>query len=312
MNELFRGIAAFGSSFWGDLGASGARVTMIIIAAWVLMHVVRRVLSLAKDQLKRGITDPELLKRRETIGAVLGYFSTVLISVLTVLLILSELGIAIAPILGAAGVAGIAVGIGAQSLVKDYFNGIFLLLENQLRQGDVVTVADKSGLVEDVTLRYVRLRDYDGNVHYVPNSLITTVTNRTRDHACAVIDISIASREDVDEALESMRQVGQAMREDEEFGATILADLEIAGLEQWNQTQVTLRCRFTVVPLSQWSVRREFLRRLKKAFDARGIEVPQHNVTALGAAAKAVAGRAPTGSPFGPVELDRKPAAPAA
>lgn len=312
MNELFRGIAAFGSSFWSDLGASGARVTMIVVAAWVLLHVVRRVLALAKDQLKRGISDPELLKRRETIGAVLGYFATVLISVLTVLLILSELGIAIAPILGAAGVAGIAVGIGAQSLVKDYFNGIFLLLENQLRQGDVVTVADKSGLVEDVTLRYVRLRDYDGNVHYVPNSLITTVTNRTRDHACAVIDISIASREDVDEALESMRHVGEAMRSDEEFGPKILADLEIAGLEQWNQTQVTLRCRFTVVPLTQWSVRREFLRRLKKAFDARGIEIPQNNVTTIGAAAKNVASRSLGAGPFAPVELDSKPAAPAA
>lgn len=108
------------------------------------------------------------------------------------MLILSELGVSIAPILGGAGVVGLAIGFGAQSLVRDYFTGFFLLLENQLTTGDVVEIADKSGLVEDVTLRFVRLRDYSGNVHYAPNSLITTVTNMSRGFGQAVIDVRIA------------------------------------------------------------------------------------------------------------------------
>jgi small conductance mechanosensitive channel len=190
------------------------------------------------------------------------------------MLILTELGVSVAPILGAAGVVGIAVGFGAQSLVKDYFTGFVLLIENQIRQGDVVQIADKSGLVEVVTLRYVRLRDYDGNVHFVPNGLINTVTNMSREYAYAVIDFGIAYREDVDAAFEAMRAVAAGMRRDPVFGPKIRDDLEIAGVERWADYAVMLRGRLKVAPLEQWNVRREYLRRLKLAFDERGIEIP--------------------------------------
>jgi small conductance mechanosensitive channel len=176
-------------------------------------------------------------------------------------------------------VVGIAVGFGAQSLVKDYFTGFFILLENQIRQGDVVQVADKSGLVEEITLRYVRLRDYDGNVHYVPNGLVTTVTNMSRGFAQSVIDVGIAYREDVDEAFEVMRAVAAELRADAVFAPRILDEIEIAGVEKWADSAVVLRCRFKVAPLEQWNVRREFLRRLKQAFDARGIEIPFPHLT---------------------------------
>ena len=163
------------------------------------------------------------------------------------------------------------LGFGAQSLVKDYFIGFFLLAEDQLRQGDVVEIAGKGGLVEEISLRYVRLRDYDGNVHFVPNSAIGTVTNRSRDFAYAVIDAGVAYREDVDAVLEIMHQVGNTLRTDPVFGARILDSIEIMGVDSWADSAVILRCRLKVRPLEQWNVRREFLRRLKHAFDANRI-----------------------------------------
>ncbi|MBI2315821.1 MAG: mechanosensitive ion channel family protein, partial [Betaproteobacteria bacterium] len=155
------------------------------------------------------------------------------------------------------------------------------LLENQMRQGDVVEIAGKSGLIEEITLRHVRLRDYDGNVHYVANSLITTVTNMSRGFAHAVVDVGVAYRENVDEVFEVMREVGAELRADPVFGAKIAGELEIAGVERWAESAVILRCRFTVRPLEQWNVRREYLRRLKRAFDARGIEIPVPHVAVV-------------------------------
>jgi small-conductance mechanosensitive channel len=218
-------------------------------------------------------------RRIETLLRVFHYIFTVLIWLMAGMLVLSEVGISIAPILGAAGVMGIAIGFGAQNLVKDYFNGFFILLENQIRQGDVIEVCDKGGLVEDVTLRYVCLRDYDGNVHYIPNGLITTVTNKSRGYAFGVIDVSIAYRENIDEVCEVMREVGSLMRADVLIGPKIMEDIEIAGVQEWADSAIILRCRFKTVALEQWGVRREFLRRLKDAFDERGIEIPYPHMT---------------------------------
>jgi small-conductance mechanosensitive channel len=176
-------------------------------------------------------------------------------------------------------VVGVAVGFGAQSLVKDYFTGFFLLLENQIRQGDVIQAGGKAGVVEEITLRFVRMRDYDGNVHFVPNGTITTVTNMTRGHAHAVVDVGVAYRENVDQALEIMRQTGAELRADPAFAAKILEDVEIVGVEAWADSAVVLRCRFKVAPIEQWGVRREYLRRLKHAFDVAGIEIPFPHLT---------------------------------
>lgn len=230
-------------------------------------------------RIAQRLDQPEQVKRAETIGRALRYINTVALSLIAGVLILSELGVAVAPILGAAGVVGLAIGFGAQTLVKDYFTGFFLLLENQLTTGDVVEVGGKSGLVEDVTLRFVRLRDYDGNVHYVPNGQITTVTNMSRGFSHAVVDIGIAYRESVDDAFDIMRRVAAEMRDDAVFAPKTLEDLEIAGVERWADSAVQLRWRFRVRPLEQWNVRREYLRRLKRAFDEHGIEIPFPHVT---------------------------------
>jgi small conductance mechanosensitive channel len=130
-----------------------------------------------------------------------------------------------------------------------------------------------------MTLRHVRLRDYDGNVHFIPNGMITSVTNMSRDFAQAVIDLGIAYRENVDDAIAVMRQVGAQLRGDPQFGPKILADLEVAGVDRLGDSAVVLRCRFKVAPLEQWSVRREFLRRIKAALDANGIEIPFPHLT---------------------------------
>ncbi len=166
-----------------------------------------------------------------------------------------------------------------QSLVKDYFTGFFLLFEDQIRTGDVVEIADIGGAVEDITLRHVRLRDYDGNVHFIPNGLVTTVTNKSRSFAQSVVDVGVSYRENVDEVMALMAEVGAQLRADPAHAPRILADLEIAGVERLDDSAVVLRCRFKVAPLQQWTVRREFLRRLKAAFDAHGVEIPFPHLT---------------------------------
>jgi small conductance mechanosensitive channel len=264
---------------WLPVGGTLLRVAVILLLAWVGLSISRKLIRTFTTYMNARAATNEDSKRIETLARVFRYVATVAISLVAGMLALSELGISIAPILGAAGVVGLAVGFGAQSLIKDFFNGLFILVENQIRQGDVVEVGGKSGLVEDVTLRYVRLRDYEGSVHYIPNGLISTVTNKSRGFAHAVIDVGIAYRENVDEAFEIMREVGAQMRASEAFAAKILEDLEIAGVENWADSAVVLRCRFKTATLEQWGVRREFLRRLKEAFDTRGIEIPYPHLT---------------------------------
>jgi len=216
------------------------------------------------------------------------------------MLVLGELGISVAPILGAAGVVGLAVGFGAQSLVKDYFTGFFLLLENQISTGDIVKLSgDHAGFVEEVTLRYVRLRDYDGRVHYVPNSQITSVINLTRGYSFAVLDIGVAYRENVDDVMAVMQDVARGMRADAAFSERILEDLEMAGVDQWADSAVIIKCRFKVVAMQQWAVKREYLRRLKLAFDAHGIEIPYPHLTVYAGQDKS------GGAPPLPVQLQR-------
>ncbi|OYY82383.1 MAG: mechanosensitive ion channel protein MscS, partial [Methylophilales bacterium 16-45-9] len=175
------------------------KVLVILLVAFILLKLTANLIKNVRRHLNHRAGDNlEENKRVDTMCRVIRYVLTVIIYAVTVIEILNEIGISIAPILGAAGVVGLAVGFGAQSLIKDYFNGFFILLENQIRQGDVVEAGDKAGFVEEVTLRHIRMRDYDGDVHYVPNGIITTVTNKSRDYAQSVIDIGVAYREDID------------------------------------------------------------------------------------------------------------------
>jgi len=276
-------IAIFGlndpSALWA-LIKTMLRILLILLVAGMLMKLSAKLIITLKLHLRdRAVDDAEELKRIDTVGRVFRYIATIVIAIIAIVEILHELGISIAPILAAAGVVGVAVGFGAQSLIKDYFNGFFLLLENQIRQGDVVDAGGKAGLVEEVTLRYIKMRDYSGNVHFVPNGSITTVTNMSRGFAQAVIDVGVAYRENVDEVMQVMITVGEDLRADDNFQFKILDNIEMAGIEQLDNSSVVIRCRFKVMPLEQWGVRREFLKRIKTAFDEKGIELPYPHLT---------------------------------
>lgn len=259
---------------WAHSLISLLNMLLILIAAWVVLRLSRRLIRLFRSRMIIKSDDMERNKQIETLARVFGYIATVVISVVTIMLLLSELGISIAPILATAGVAGIAIGFGAQSLVKDYFTGFVMLIENQIRQGDLIEVAGKTGVVEEVNLRYVRLRDGNGSVHFVPNSSITTVTNQSREFAFAVMDVGISYSTPIDTAYRIIQETGNLMREDAFLTTKILGDLEILGIDQWADSAIIIRVRIKVVALEQFLIRREFLKRLKIAFDLNGIEIP--------------------------------------
>lgn len=258
---------------------NGLKILLVLIAAWVVMRLIRRMIAAFKRFALKRADDAESVRRVETLSRVIRYVATVILIIAVVMEILHLLGISIAPLLGAAGVVGIAVGFGAQSLVKDYFTGFFLLLENQIRVGDFVAIAGERGLVEELTLRHVRLRNVDGNVHFIPTGMIDKVTNMSLEYSYAVIEVGVAYREDVDEVFAVIRATGAELRADAVLAPLILEDLELLGVENWADSSVVIRARIKVQPLEQWRVRREFLRRLKQAFDARGIEIPYPHLT---------------------------------
>jgi len=279
VNDLLKRIDALDVSRWSGMTQTTLRIAVILLLAWLVATLLRRAIRLLRSRIEARIDDREALKRAETLTRVFKYIVTVVITLVAGMMVLSELGVSLAPILGAAGIVGVAVGFGAQSLVKDFVSGFFILFEDQIRTGDVVRIASHSGLVEEITLRHTRLRDYEGNVHYVPNGMIDSVVNMSRGFAHSVMDIGVAYREHLDEVYAVLRETARKMRADEVFGPRILDDLEIAGVERWDNSAVVVRCRFRVIALEQWSVRREFLRRLKQSFDDAGIEIPYPHLT---------------------------------
>jgi len=250
-----------------------SRIVVIVLLAWLVQRFAGRLVERLQHVAQRR-RQGEDLRRLSTVNAMLGNVGTVLVVLIAGMLILGEFGVSVAPLLATAGVAGLAIGFGAQSLIKDYFNGFFLLIEDQIREGDVIEIAGKAGEVEEMTLRYVRLRDGDGFVYFVPNGEIKTVVNRTRWFAYAMIDAAVLSHQHLEPAFAAMREVGEAMRKDPQFAPAILADLEIFGVERWELWGIGVRCRFKVLPQQRDNVRREFLKRLAAAFDAHGVKSP--------------------------------------
>jgi small conductance mechanosensitive channel len=223
--------------------------------------------------------DPEFQKRTQTLVSIVRYALVFTILIVASMTLLREFGIEIGPILAAAGIVGLAVGFGAQSLVKDVISGFFILLEDQIRVGDVVQIAGKGGLVEKINLKTTILRDLAGNVHYVPNGHIDVVTNMTKEFSRYVFDIGVAYREDVDEVIEVIKEVDEELRSDPDYKDDIIEPIEILGLDQFANSSIIIKARTTTVPIKQWRVGREFNRRLKKKFDKRNIEIPFPHVT---------------------------------
>lgn len=260
---------------WATANAShAARIALVLVVALLLLRAIRVLVPRIREHLASRQESIEDAKRIQTLMRVAHYLLSLSTLGVATLLVMGEIGISLAPILGAAGIVGIAVGFGAQTLVKDYVGGLLLLVENQIRVGDMIEVSGKTGIVEEVSLRFIRLRDYGGNVHFIPNGTITVITNSSLGFAYAVLDISITYGSDIDTAMNIMRKVDEDLRADPEHAPRILGALEIAGVDQWADSSLVIRGRIQVKPLEQWNVRREYLKRLKAAFDAGGLEIP--------------------------------------
>jgi len=208
---------------------------------------------------------------------------------------LSEIGVNIAPLLAGAGIVGIAIGFGSQKLVQDLITGLFLLLEDSMQVGDVVQLGGQSGLVEALTIRTIRLRAFDGSVHLIPFSAVTTVTNMTRDFSFAVTDVLVGYGEDIDRVGQVLTEIVAGMRTEPRWEDVIRDDMELIGVEQLADSGVMIRTRIKTLPIQRWNVAREFNRRIKIRFDELGIEIPypHQKIVLAGAVASPFASAAP-------------------
>lgn len=259
--------------------ATGLKLLFIIAIILVLLRVCRVLSRRLEKVFLKGREDEESQKRARTLSNLVNQFLRVVVLVIAVMTILGALDIQIAPVLATAGVAGLAVGFAAQSLIKDVINGFFIILWDQIRVGDVISVAGKSGAVEAISLKMTVLRDLEGNVHYIPNGLIDVVTNMTRDFSRFVFDIGVSYFENVDEVTGVLRKIDQELRSDPAFAGDILEPLEVLGLDRFADSALIIRARITTRPGRQWAVAREFNRRLKIAFDRQGISIPFPHLT---------------------------------
>jgi small conductance mechanosensitive channel len=232
-------------------------------------------------QQHAGGSAVELEKRAATIGDILRKTARTVVWAIAIMMALREVGLDIRPILAGAGILGLAVGFGAQNLVRDVITGMFMLLENQVRVNDVAVINGTGGLVEEINLRTTVLRGQDGAVHIFPNGSITTLSNLTREFSHYVFDIRLSYQVDTDRAIGAVREVAEQLQAEEPYRSLILAPLEVLGLDQFTESAVIIRARIKTMPIQQWTVGREMNRRFKKKFEELGITfaAPRMNVT---------------------------------
>lgn len=260
----------------------GLRLILIATTAYLVIRAGHFLIdSLEVLLLARDASGADLLERRkrvDTLAQLLRVVVTLIVVSVGVLMALSLFNVDIRPILTGAGIAGLAVGFGAQNLVRDVIAGFFLILENQVRLGDVVVINGKDGLVEAIRLRTIVLRGFDGTVHVIPNGGITELSNMTKDFSYAVLTLGVSYATDLDEAMTLLRDVGADLQADPVFGPKILEPIEVVGVESLGGSSIEIKARIKTVPLEQWNVGRELRRRVKIAFDGRGIELPHPQV----------------------------------
>ena len=255
---------------------TGLRILVIAVLAYVVARLIALLVARfeASMSVETGVAGVELARRARTLGALIQRGLTALVVGVAVLMILRQLQFDIMPVLTGAGIVGLAIGFGAQTLVKDVISGFFMIFENQIRVGDVANINGTGGSVESITLRTIVLRDLSGTVHVFPNGSITTLANLTKDFSFYVVDVGVAYRHDTDEVAAVLTQVGEELAADPRFAADILGSLEILGVDSFGPSEVVIKIRIKTVPLRQWTVGRELRRRIKRAFDAHGIEIP--------------------------------------
>jgi small conductance mechanosensitive channel len=280
------------------LTGSGLRIALIALLAWLVIHVIALVVARLEGEVGTATTVDviERAKRARTLGTLIQNTVYVLVSTISLLMILRELNVDITPILTGAGIVGLAVGFGAHSLVKDIISGFFLILEDQVRVGDVANIDGTGGLVERITLRTIILRDETGTVHVIPNGSIQRLSNQTKDFSYYVTSVSVSIKEDTDRVTRVLGAVADEMLRDPEFAPFMLGPLEVLGVDRFNDAAVDVKMRLKAVPSKQWVVGREFLRRVKRSFEDQGVELPVAHRTLLVAQATPEAPATPPAS----------------
>lgn len=269
MLETLRDIATW-------LTTSGLKIVGILLGLFILYEMSNRVVTWMEKFVpeKDPVQAVEARKRARTLGKILRHALVIVLVFVALLTILGEVGIQLAPLLATAGIGALAIGFGAQSLVRDVISGFFIILENQFSIGDAVEVAGVSGVVESVNLRTTVLRDLDGRVHTVPNGEIKVVSNLSKEWSRSVLDIGISYRENVDEVIDLLAQIGKELMAEETYRSAILEPPQILGVEKLAESQVVLRMIVKTMPLKQWEVGRELRKRLHRRFKERGIQTP--------------------------------------
>ena len=283
---------------WAVLTATGLRVLGALFVSVLAFYALKTILRRIERSLGTtpGMVTPQE-QRTRTLLSLLRSAGLVIIGVMTVFMVLGALGVQLGPLLAGAGVVGLAVSFGAQSLVKDVISGLFMLFENQFGVGDVIRIEGVSGAVEKMTLRVVVLRDVHGVVHIVPNGQITKVSNLTRSWARVVLEVGVAYKEDPDRVMEVLRGVGRELYDDPQWKPLLLDPVEVPGIETFGESAVNIRVMVKTLPLKQWDVARELRRRIKLRFDREGIEIPFPHQTVqweVAPPAPAVVASAPT------------------
>lgn len=255
---------------------TGVRIAAILATAFLVVRIAGAVARRAQQDLATGtgVDALERQKRAQTVAGIVRGALAALVWSIAALMVLRELDLDITPVLTGAGIVGLAIGFGAQTLVRDVISGFFLIIEDQVRVGDVAVVNGTGGFVEQINLRTIVLRDFEGVVHVFPNGAITTLANRTKDFSFYVIDLGVDYAEDIDRVVDAVKAAGDDLLRDPAYASSILAPLEVVGVDNFADSQVTLRMRIKTVPLKQWEVGRELRRRIKKTLDARGISIP--------------------------------------
>jgi small-conductance mechanosensitive channel len=251
---------------------SGVRIIIILLAASLLLRMIRLLVARLSPTLTGLVQQSlEAQKRAQTLTTIARTTATTVVIVITIMLVLGEIGIDVAPLIAAAGIGGLAIGFGAQNLVRDMITGFFLLLEDQIRVGDIVKIGDKSGQVEQIGLRIITLRDFDGSVHIIPNGAITSVTNQTKGFAYAVVPVGVPLQTNVETVTAILKEIGDALRQDSAFMADLLDEVEVLGIDDFAAPRLKFTVRVKTLPAKQWRVARELRRRIKLTFDAKDI-----------------------------------------
>src|SRR3990172_2562288 len=274
---------AFAQRVFDWLVTSGARILIIAVGAYVLVRIVNgmtRRFERAVAGRSAGFASPvETEKRVRTLTALLRSIVFVLMIGIAVVMALKELGMDIAPIIAGAGILGLAVSFGAQNLVRDIISGFFIIFEDQVRVGDSTVINGKSGTVEEIKFRTIAIRDLDGTLHIFPNGSITQLSNQSRDWSKYIVDVRVAYGENLDHAIETLREIGQGLAGDKRFESLILEPLEVLGVDSFGPSEVVIRCLLKTLPQKQWGAGRELRKRIVSGFIDKGIEIPYQNVS---------------------------------